>query len=53
VEAFLAGAIPFTGIAEAVSRALEAHVSQPADSLESIEAADRETRETAHTLCNR
>lgn len=44
VEAFLAGRIPFTAIAEMVAFALEKHVPRPAGSLEAIEAADRETR---------
>ena len=44
VEAFLAGRIPFTAIAEMAGFALEKHAPQPADSLEAIEAADRETR---------
>jgi 1-deoxy-D-xylulose-5-phosphate reductoisomerase len=45
VEAFLAGGIPYPGIADMVSFALDKHAPGPADSLESIEAADRETRE--------
>jgi 1-deoxy-D-xylulose-5-phosphate reductoisomerase len=44
VEAFLAGRIPFTAIAEAVACALEKHTVRPADSLEAIEAADTEIR---------
>jgi 1-deoxy-D-xylulose-5-phosphate reductoisomerase len=46
VEAFLAGRIPFTAIAEMVAFALEKHTSRPADSLEAIEEADTEIRET-------
>ena len=44
VEAFLAGRIPFTAIAETAAFALEKHGVRPADSLETIEEADRETR---------
>jgi 1-deoxy-D-xylulose-5-phosphate reductoisomerase len=46
VEAFLAGGIPFSGIAGMVAFALEKHVPRPADSLPAIELADGETRET-------
>jgi len=46
VEAFLAGRIPFTSIAEIAVFALEKHGARPADSLETIEEADRETRAT-------
>jgi len=44
VEAFLAGRIPFTSIAEIAAFALEKHGACPAGSLEAIEEADRETR---------
>jgi len=44
VEAFLAGRIPFTAIAEMVGFALEKHSARPAGSLEAIEVADQETR---------
>jgi 1-deoxy-D-xylulose-5-phosphate reductoisomerase len=46
VEAFLAGRIPFTAIAEIAAFALEEHAPRPADSLEAIEETDRRTRET-------
>ncbi|MBN2037064.1 MAG: 1-deoxy-D-xylulose-5-phosphate reductoisomerase [Chitinispirillaceae bacterium] len=46
VEAFLACRIPFTAIADMVAFALARHASQPADSLEAIEAADTQTRTT-------
>jgi 1-deoxy-D-xylulose-5-phosphate reductoisomerase len=46
VEAFLAGRIPFTAIAEIAAFALEKHAALPADSLEAIEEADRTTRAT-------
>jgi 1-deoxy-D-xylulose-5-phosphate reductoisomerase len=51
VEAFLDGEITFTGIGRVVSYALDKHVTRPADSLESIEAADRETRKTVRDRC--
>jgi 1-deoxy-D-xylulose-5-phosphate reductoisomerase len=46
VEAFLAGRIPFTAIAEIAAFALEKHEPRQADSLEVIEETDRRTRET-------
>jgi 1-deoxy-D-xylulose-5-phosphate reductoisomerase len=46
VEAFLAGRIAFTAIADIVTFALEKHASRPADSLEAIEDADTQTRAT-------
>jgi 1-deoxy-D-xylulose-5-phosphate reductoisomerase len=46
VQAFLDGRIGFTDIAGMVTFALEHHLAQPADSLEAIEAADRQIRET-------
>ena len=45
VEAFLAGRIPFTAIAGVVKFAFEKHEKYPAVSLETIEQADRATRE--------
>jgi 1-deoxy-D-xylulose-5-phosphate reductoisomerase len=47
VAGFLAGAIPFTGIADVIARALDAHDAAPADTLESVLAADRSARRTA------
>jgi 1-deoxy-D-xylulose-5-phosphate reductoisomerase len=47
VAGFLDGAIPFTGIAEVIARALDAHEITPADSLESVLAADRRARDHA------
>jgi 1-deoxy-D-xylulose-5-phosphate reductoisomerase len=47
VAGFLARAIPFTGIADVIERALEAHHVVPADSLETVLAADWSARETA------
>src|SRR5690606_33311257 len=44
VAGFLAGAIPFTGIADVIARALDAHVLTPADTLDSVLAADRSAR---------
>jgi 1-deoxy-D-xylulose-5-phosphate reductoisomerase len=46
VEAFLAGRIAFTAIADIVAFALEKHSVRPADSLETIEEADLRTRAT-------
>jgi 1-deoxy-D-xylulose-5-phosphate reductoisomerase len=47
VAGFLAGAIPFTGIAAVIARALDAHDAAPADTLDSVLAADRGAREIA------
>ncbi|HEX2167881.1 MAG TPA: 1-deoxy-D-xylulose-5-phosphate reductoisomerase [Longimicrobiales bacterium] len=47
VAGFLAGAIPFTGIADVIARALDAHVPAPADTLDTVLAADRGAREIA------
>jgi 1-deoxy-D-xylulose-5-phosphate reductoisomerase len=46
VAGFLAGAIPFTGIADVIARALDAHDPVPADTLDDVLAADRRARET-------
>jgi 1-deoxy-D-xylulose-5-phosphate reductoisomerase len=48
VAGFLAGAVSFTGIAEVIERALDAHEQRPADSLEAVLDADREAREVAN-----
>jgi 1-deoxy-D-xylulose-5-phosphate reductoisomerase len=47
VAGFLAGVIPFTGIADVIARALDAHDPAPADTLDHVLAADRSARETA------
>ena len=47
IAGFLAGAIPFTGIADIIARALDAHDPAPADTLDSVLAADRSAREIA------
>jgi 1-deoxy-D-xylulose-5-phosphate reductoisomerase len=47
VAGFLAGGIPFTGIADVIARALDAHVVVPADSLDTVLAADYGAREVA------
>jgi 1-deoxy-D-xylulose-5-phosphate reductoisomerase len=44
VELFLAHRLPFTGIAPVIEDALAAHTVVPADSLESLVAADAEAR---------
>lgn len=45
VAAFLAGQIPFGGIAEAIERVLEAHRPAPADDLAAVRAADEWARD--------
>jgi 1-deoxy-D-xylulose-5-phosphate reductoisomerase len=47
VAAFLAGAVPFMGIADVIERALDACAAGPADSLETVLAADTRAREAA------
>lgn len=47
VAGFLAGAVPFTAIAEVIARTLEAHEPCAADSLETVLAADHRARATA------
>jgi len=47
VEAFLAGRLPFTGIAELVARVRDAEPVQPADELEAILDADTRARRAA------
>jgi 1-deoxy-D-xylulose-5-phosphate reductoisomerase len=48
VASFLDGAVPFTGIADVIERALEVHDPQPAESLEVVLAADRQARNAAY-----
>jgi 1-deoxy-D-xylulose-5-phosphate reductoisomerase len=47
VEAFLAGRLPFTGIAVVIARVLDALAARPADDLASVMAADAEARRAA------
>lgn len=47
VAAFLAGDLPFPGIAELIERVLEAHEPRPADSLSAVLEADRAARAQA------
>jgi 1-deoxy-D-xylulose-5-phosphate reductoisomerase len=47
VAGFLAGMVPFNGIADVIERALDDHDCVPADSLETVLAADRHAREAA------
>ena len=47
VEAFLAGRLPFTGIAQVIGHALDAVPAAEAASLEAVIAADGESRRTA------
>jgi len=54
VEAFLAGALPWSGIAEVVAEALEAWRDEPIDRVEGVLAADAEARARArHALQRR
>jgi 1-deoxy-D-xylulose-5-phosphate reductoisomerase len=48
VEAFLAGRLPFTGIAGVIGHVLEALAVRPAEDLPSILAADAQGRRLAH-----
>jgi 1-deoxy-D-xylulose-5-phosphate reductoisomerase len=48
VAGFLGGAIRFTDIAAVIARALDAHEVMPADSLETVLAADRSARDIAN-----
>jgi 1-deoxy-D-xylulose-5-phosphate reductoisomerase len=50
VEAFLAGEIPFTGIAAVIERTLEAMPAQPVGHFEDLFATDAEARERAREL---
>lgn len=50
VAAFLAGELPFPGIAELIERVLEEHEAGPADSLETVLSADREARIIARRI---
>jgi 1-deoxy-D-xylulose-5-phosphate reductoisomerase len=50
VDAFRAGKIPFPGIWQCVTAAMDAHPVQPSSTLESVVAADRLARETAATF---
>jgi 1-deoxy-D-xylulose-5-phosphate reductoisomerase len=50
VEAFVAGRLPFTGIAELVQRTLAAQTAEEPGSLEAVLAADAAARLTASRL---
>jgi 1-deoxy-D-xylulose-5-phosphate reductoisomerase len=50
VEAFLSGRIPFGRISAVIEQTLEQHQVEPADSLESVQAADRAARALAERL---
>ena len=50
VAGFLAGELPFTGIASVIESALGAHQPAAADSLEIVLAADAEARAAAHEV---
>jgi 1-deoxy-D-xylulose-5-phosphate reductoisomerase len=47
VAAFLAGAVPFTGIADIIEGALQSHEVAAADSLDTVLAADSQARKVA------
>ena len=49
VAGFLQGQVPFTAIADIIARALDAHVPQRADTLDTVMEADRRAREMAAT----
>ena len=51
VQAFLAGALPFAGIAEVVERTLDAIPTKEPTHFEDLFEADREAREQARRLC--
>lgn len=50
VEAFLAGALPFSRITDVIEATLEAIPSRPVDDLESVLEADRQARGAARAL---
>jgi 1-deoxy-D-xylulose-5-phosphate reductoisomerase len=49
VAAFLEGGVSFTGIADVIERALDDHDNVPADSLDTVLAADRAARDAARS----
>ena len=53
VEAFLAGAMPWSGIADVVAETLEAWRDEPVDQVESVLAADEEARVRARAVVAR
>ena len=50
VAGFLAGQLPFRGIARVIEKALEMHAPVPVDSLDTVLEADRHAREAAAQL---
>ncbi|MCA0892336.1 1-deoxy-D-xylulose-5-phosphate reductoisomerase [Microbulbifer agarilyticus] len=50
VEAFLAGELPFTGIAQLIEKVMETTVVVELKDLETVEQADREARAQAHQV---
>ncbi len=52
VAAFLKGALPFGGIAQVVADTLQRLGSSPVDSLEAVEEADRQARQTARQIAD-
>ena len=48
VEAFLAGRLPFTGIAGVIAQVLDALPARPAEDLASVMSADAQARQAAH-----
>ena len=53
VEAFLTGALPWSGIADVVAETLDAWRDEPVDQVESVLAADEEARARARTVVAR
>lgn len=53
VDAFLAGQLPFTGIADVIAATLDAIPSAPADHIDLVLDADRRGRETAGAIIRR
>jgi 1-deoxy-D-xylulose-5-phosphate reductoisomerase len=53
VDAFLTGALPWSGIADVVAETLDAWRDEPVDQVESVLAADEEARARARTVVAR
>ena len=53
VDAFLTGALPWSGIADVVAETLEAWRDEPVDQVDSVLAADEEARARARTVVAR
>ena len=53
VDAFLSGALPWSGIADVVAETLDAWRDEPVDQVESVLAADEEARARARAVVAR